>query len=101
MIADIRLEGLVDDDSHLDDDLVAGREPAGDDRIIAVASYFRITDTSAEAAFAVGDQFHGKGIATLLLERLAVYASRDADADVLAVAKPSGTSITIRFAPAS
>jgi acetyl coenzyme A synthetase (ADP forming)-like protein len=55
--------------------LVACRRTGDDERIIAVASYFRITDAVAEAAFAVDDKFHGKGIATLLLERLAAFAS--------------------------
>jgi acetate---CoA ligase (ADP-forming) len=55
--------------------LVACRRAGGDERIVAAASYFRITDTVAEAAFAVDDHLHGKGIATLLLERLAAFAS--------------------------
>ena len=55
--------------------LIACRRAGDDERIIAAASYFRITDTVAEAAFAVDDHLHGKGIATLLLERLAAFAS--------------------------
>ncbi len=41
--------------------------------IIGVGSYFAESETSAEVAFAVDDRFHGRGIATALLERLAVY----------------------------
>ena len=55
--------------------LVACRRAGDDERIVAVASYFRITDTVAEVAFAVDDRLQGKGIATLLLERLAAFAS--------------------------
>ena len=55
--------------------LIATRRVGDDDRVIAVASYFRVTDAVAEAAFAVDDAFHGKGLATLLLERLATFAS--------------------------
>jgi acetyl coenzyme A synthetase (ADP forming)-like protein len=55
--------------------LVACRRAGANERIVAAASYFRITDTVAEAAFAVDDHLHGKGIATLLLERLAAFAS--------------------------
>jgi acetyl coenzyme A synthetase (ADP forming)-like protein len=55
--------------------LIACRRERGHERIIAVASYFRITDAVAEAAFAVDDHVHGQGIATLLLERLAALAS--------------------------
>jgi acetate---CoA ligase (ADP-forming) len=41
---------------------------------IAVASYFRVDETTAEVAFAVDDQFHGRGVGTLLLYRLADLA---------------------------
>lgn len=44
--------------------------------VIAVACYFALTGTAAEVAFAVDDRFQGKGISTLLLERLAVHAAR-------------------------
>ena len=43
--------------------LIACRRSGDDERIVAAASYFRITDTAAEAAFAVDDRLHGKGIA--------------------------------------
>ena len=55
--------------------LVACRHRDGDDRIIAVASYIGLTDAAAEVAFAVDDRFQGKGISTLLLERLAAHAA--------------------------
>src|SRR5690242_4790844 len=55
--------------------LVALRSVDGETRIIAVASYLALTDTAAEVAFAVDDQFQGRGISTLLLERLAVTAA--------------------------
>jgi acetyl coenzyme A synthetase (ADP forming)-like protein len=55
--------------------LVACRRHGGDDRIIAVASYIGLTDAAAEVAFAVDERFQGKGISTLLLERLAAHAA--------------------------
>jgi acetyl coenzyme A synthetase (ADP forming)-like protein len=55
--------------------LLAFRSVEGSTRIIAVASYVALTATAAEVAFAVDDRFHGKGISTLLLERLAVHAA--------------------------
>ena len=55
--------------------LVACRHVEGEVRIIAVASYIGLTDTAAEVAFAVDDRFQGKGISTLLLERLAARAA--------------------------
>lgn len=55
--------------------LVAVRTVEGEARFVAVGSYLRVTTSTAEAAFAVDDRFHGKGLATLLLERLAVLAA--------------------------
>jgi acetyl coenzyme A synthetase (ADP forming)-like protein len=46
------------------------------DRIVAVANYVRLRDArTAEVAFAVADDLQGRGIATRLLERLAVLAT--------------------------
>jgi acetyl coenzyme A synthetase (ADP forming)-like protein len=56
--------------------LVALRRVNGDDQVIAVASYLALSAVAAEVAFAVDDRFHGKGISTLLLERLAAHAVR-------------------------
>ena len=55
--------------------LIACRHVDDEVRIIAVASYIGLTDTAAEVAFAVDDRFQGKGISTLLLERLAARAA--------------------------
>lgn len=44
---------------------------------IGVGSYFANSHDTAEAAFAVDDQFHGRGIATALLERLARIAAEN------------------------
>ena len=47
-----------------------------DDEIVALASYVRLRAAgSAEVAFAVADEFQGRGIATRLLERLAPLAA--------------------------
>jgi acetyl coenzyme A synthetase (ADP forming)-like protein len=43
--------------------------------IVATASYIALTAESAEAAFAVLDQFQGRGLATTLLGRLAAAAA--------------------------
>jgi acetyl coenzyme A synthetase (ADP forming)-like protein len=47
-----------------------------DDLVVALASYVRLRDAhTAEVAFAVADEFQGRGIATRLLERLASLAA--------------------------
>jgi acetyl coenzyme A synthetase (ADP forming)-like protein len=55
--------------------LVAARQLADGMHLIAVCSYAAINQTTAEAAFAVDDRFHGKGLATAMLERLAAIAA--------------------------
>jgi acetate---CoA ligase (ADP-forming) len=46
------------------------------DRIVAVANYVRLRDArAAEAAFAVADDFQGRGVGTRLLEQLAAAAT--------------------------
>ncbi len=55
--------------------LVVSRRVDGEDCLVAVASYIAITNVAAEVAFAVDDRFHGKGLAMLLLERLAALAA--------------------------
>lgn len=56
--------------------LIATREGDDGERIVAVASYMALTKATADAAFAVADDFQGKGIGTLLLEHLAAKALR-------------------------
>jgi acyl-CoA synthetase (NDP forming)/RimJ/RimL family protein N-acetyltransferase len=53
--------------------LIACREGEEGMHIIGVGSYFAESETTAEVAFVVDDRFHGRGIATALLERLAMY----------------------------
>jgi acetate---CoA ligase (ADP-forming) len=55
--------------------LLAIRAVDGEPRPIAVGSYFGEGGGSAEAAFAVDDRFQGKGLGTVLLERLAAVAA--------------------------
>ena len=57
--------------------LVATRLGERGERIIAAGTYAARDETTAEIAMAVADEFQGKGIGTLLLERLAVLAARN------------------------
>ena len=54
--------------------LIVIRRSGGTTRIIATGSYIAEKDDIAEVALAVDDAFHGNGIGSLLLERLALLA---------------------------
>lgn len=69
-----RLASAADPTSALA--LVATRAADGEPRIIATGSYAARDATTAEVALAVADDFRGKGLGTLLLERLALLAVR-------------------------
>jgi len=56
--------------------LIVTRIWEGTLRMIAVGSYWAKDPHTAEVAMAVDDEFHGKGLGTLLLERLALQAIR-------------------------
>lgn len=56
--------------------LIVTRVWDGMPRIIAAGSYWARDEQTAEVAMAVDDGFHGKGLGTLLLERLALVAIR-------------------------
>jgi acetyl coenzyme A synthetase (ADP forming)-like protein len=56
--------------------LLVTRTQDGASRILATGSYLAQDEQSAEVAFAVDDAFQGKGLGTLLLERLALLAVR-------------------------
>jgi acetyl coenzyme A synthetase (ADP forming)-like protein len=56
--------------------LLVMRSPEGESHIVATGSYIVKDDRTAEVAFAVEDGLHGKGLGTLLLERLALLAVR-------------------------
>jgi acetyl coenzyme A synthetase (ADP forming)-like protein len=57
--------------------LVVTRVREGEPRIVATGSYLARDAKTAEVALAVADAFRGKGLGTLLLERLALVAVRN------------------------
>jgi acetyl coenzyme A synthetase (ADP forming)-like protein len=61
-------------DPHSQFTLIVTRAWNGTPRIIAAGSYWARDRQTAEVAMAVDDGFHGKGLGTLLLERLALVA---------------------------
>jgi GNAT superfamily N-acetyltransferase len=74
--ADALVDRLCDSaDERRNVTLVAVRQAGEATSFIAVGSYFATGEHAAEAAFAVDDRFHGKGLATELLERLAAIAA--------------------------
>ncbi len=72
--SDELLDRLCDNrEPHKGLTLIVCRRGLQDTHIVGVGSYFADSEASAEVAFAVDDRFHGRGIATALLERLALY----------------------------
>jgi acetyl coenzyme A synthetase (ADP forming)-like protein len=67
--------------------LVATRVQGGKPRVIAAGSYVAKGGRTAEVALAVADSLHGKGLGTLLLERLALLAVRHGFTHFWAVAR--------------
>ena len=71
------IESLCDSsDPHSKLTLIVTRIWRGTLRIIAAGSYLAKDECTAEVALAVDDDFRGKGLGTLLLERLALLAIR-------------------------
>jgi acetyl coenzyme A synthetase (ADP forming)-like protein len=62
-------------DPHRSVTLLALRSIDGEVKPMAIASYIATSVESAEVAFAVDDHFQGKGLGTILLERLATIAA--------------------------
>ena len=65
-----------DDDPKSMLTLIVTRVVSGVSSIIATASYIAMEASRAEVAFTVDDEFQGKGLGTLLLERLAVLGAQ-------------------------
>ncbi len=75
VVPDAVRELCADNDPSVLLTLLVFRTVSGTPTIIATATYRLLSDKRAEVAFAVDDAFQGKGIASQLLERLAVVAS--------------------------
>jgi acetyl coenzyme A synthetase (ADP forming)-like protein len=72
-----------------------------DERVVALASYVRLREArTAEVAFAVGDDFQGRGIATRLLERLAALAGSVGIEEFVAEVMPDNLAMLRVFADA-
>ena len=70
------IDGFCDNsDPHKHLSLVVTRSSGSSPRIIATGNYVAANETTAEIAMAVDDEFQGKGIGTLLLERLSLLAA--------------------------
>ncbi len=67
--------------------LVATRVQGGEQQVLATGSYLAKERNTAEVAVAVADRFQGKGLGTLLLERLALLAVRHGFTHFWAVAR--------------
>ena len=72
-----------------------------EEKIVAVAGYVRLrAASSAEVAFAVADEYQGRGIATRLLERLASLAASVEIDEFVAEVMPGNTEMLGVFAEA-
>jgi acetyl coenzyme A synthetase (ADP forming)-like protein len=77
--------------------LIVTRILDGAPRIIAAGSYLARDTQTAEVAFAVGDAFQGKGLGSLLLERLALVAVRHGFVRFWAVTHPDNQAMRELF----
>jgi acetyl coenzyme A synthetase (ADP forming)-like protein len=74
---------------------------AYEDRIVAVANYVRLRDArTAEVAFAVADEFQGRGVGTRLLEQLASAATGVGIEEFVAEVMPDNTAMLRVFTDA-
>ncbi len=73
--------------------LLVGRQTKDGLRILAVASYDHKDPQTAEVAFAVDDAYQGKGLGTLLLERLAFLAHAQGYTKLWAVTQPDNLAM--------
>jgi acetate---CoA ligase (ADP-forming) len=80
-------------DGHSTLTLVATRRLEGAPQIIATGSYLATGEKVAEVALAVDDAFRGKGLGTLLLERLALLAAGRGFTRFWAVADPDNRPV--------
>jgi len=72
-----------------------------EDRIVAVANYVRLRDVrTAEVAFAVADDFQGRGVGTRLLEQLAAAAAGVGVEEFVAEVMPDNTAMLRVFTDA-
>jgi acetyl coenzyme A synthetase (ADP forming)-like protein len=80
------------------------------DRIVAHAMYYRTQSTRAEVAFAVDDELHGQGLASLMLGQLTQIAARDGidtfeaitlphNSEMLGVFRASGFNVVTKTSP--
>ncbi len=80
-------------DPHRSVTLLALRSIDGEVKPIAIASYIATSVESAEVAFAVDDHFQGKGLGTILLERLATIAASNGFTRFEALTLPENTAM--------
>jgi acetate---CoA ligase (ADP-forming) len=89
--------------------MIVTRTAEGKQRIIATGSYFSVGKETAEVAVTVEDAFQGKGLGTLMLERLALIAithgftqfkavTHAGNAAMLEVFRNSGFPVTEHYA---
>ena len=88
------VEPLLEPDWHERGALLGALEIDGAERVVAVANYVRLRDPAvAESAFAVADEYQGRGIGTRLLEQLAARAAEHGIEQFLAQVMPDNRNM--------
>ncbi len=79
MLPDLSRNEFIERITEMDDvyTLVVTRVVEEEERIVAIGTYLRKGAEEAEVSFAVAKEFRGRGIGTILLERLALHAVRN------------------------
>lgn len=74
--------------------LVATREPQGSDELVGVARYAAVgPEAEAEVAIVVADDYQGRGLGALLLQRLAAYACSQGTCAFVATISPANERV--------
>jgi RimJ/RimL family protein N-acetyltransferase len=81
---------------HSDHEALAAVDP-GTGEIVGVARYVRTEEGRAEASIVVADEWHGRGVGTGLLERLAARAREEGIAHFVAIALPENREVLDLF----